>query len=221
MISEYGIEVLENRINVHSENRDKWDGGIKLIEAATVVRWLNEMKVNSPQITEINEREAWEKISEMYAPASPEELMEILNDYFNIEQPKTAPLPSPKSYLHSCITKELNAIYVAKNSDYGDAFGETYKKLGIISAVTRITDKVNRLQSLATKSDEERMVKDESIVDSAKDLANYAIMLLIEMGYEPLKKNEVMIGNTKATLYAADHLKTDNDIHDHLATERI
>lgn len=90
-----------------------------------------------------------------------------------------------KAALHKEITEELNKIYIAKNADYGDAFGETYKKLGIISAVTRITDKVNRLQSLATKSEEERMVKDESIVDSAKDLANYAIMLLIEMGYEP------------------------------------
>lgn len=100
-------------------------------------------------------------------------------------EPETASVPSSKSYLHSRITKELNAVYVAKNSDYGDAFGETYKKLGIISAVTRITDKVNRLQSLAVKTEEERMVKDESILDSAKDLANYAIMLLIEMGYEP------------------------------------
>lgn len=101
-------------------------------------------------------------------------------------EPKTAPVPSSKSYLHSRITKELNAIYVAKNSDYGDAFGETYKKLGIISAVTRITDKVNRLQSLAAKSEEERMVKDESIIDTLLDLTNYSLMTLIEMGYEPL-----------------------------------
>lgn len=114
---------------------------------------------------------------------------------------------NPKAILHSNITAELNAIYIAKNSDYGDAFGETYKKLGIISAVTRITDKVNRLQSLATKSESERLVKDESIVDSAKDLANYAIMLLIEMGYEPLKKNEVMVRNIKHTLYENDMLK--------------
>ena len=101
------------------------------------------------------------------------------------QQPKTPTTINPKASLHSDITKELNAIYVAKNSDYGDAFGETYKKLGIISAVTRITDKVNRLQSLATKSDEERLVKDESIVDTLKDLSNYALMTLIEMGYEP------------------------------------
>ena len=102
------------------------------------------------------------------------------------QQPKTPTTSNPKASLHSNITKELNDIYIAKNADYGDAFGETYKKLGVISAVTRITDKVNRLQSLATKSDEERLVKDESIVDTLKDLSNYAILTLIEMGYEPV-----------------------------------
>lgn len=101
------------------------------------------------------------------------------------QQPKTPTTINPKASLHSDITKELNTIYIAKNADYGDAFGETYKKLGIVSAVTRITDKVNRLQSLATKSDEERLVKDESIIDTLKDLSNYALMTLIEMGYEP------------------------------------
>ena len=94
---------------------------------------------------------------------------------------------NPKAVLHSNITAELNAIYIAKNSDYGDAFGETYKKLGIISAVTRITDKVNRLQSLATKSESERLVKDETILDTLKDAANYILMTLIEMGYDPDK----------------------------------
>ena len=79
---------------------------------------------------------------------------------------------------HMEICKELNQIYRDKNHDYGDSFGETYKKLGIISAVTRITDKVNRLQSLCTN---ENKVKDESISDTLKDLANYAIMTLIEL----------------------------------------
>ena len=79
---------------------------------------------------------------------------------------------------HMVICKELNQIYRDKNHDYGDSFGETYKKLGIISAVTRIVDKVNRLQSLCTKGNK---VKDESIRDTLKDLANYAIMTLIEL----------------------------------------
>lgn len=79
---------------------------------------------------------------------------------------------------HKQICNELSNIYKAKNHDYGDSFGETYKKLGIISAVTRITDKVNRLQSLCIK---EQKVKDESLRDTLMDLANYAIMTVIEI----------------------------------------
>ncbi|OPD28833.1 hypothetical protein AL713_17605 [Clostridium botulinum] len=83
-----------------------------------------------------------------------------------------------KAERHKVICGELNEIYKNKNHDYGDSFGETYKKLGIISAVTRITDKVNRLQSLTVK---DQKVKDESIKDTLKDLANYSIMTLIEL----------------------------------------
>ena len=79
---------------------------------------------------------------------------------------------------HMEICKELNQIYRDKNHDYGDSFGETFKKLGIISAVTRITDKVNRLQSLCTKG---QKVEDESIRDTLMDLANYSIMTVIEL----------------------------------------
>lgn len=79
---------------------------------------------------------------------------------------------------HMAICKELNEIYKNKNHDYGDSFGETFKKLGIISAVTRITDKVNRLQTLCTK---ESKVKDENIRDTLLDLANYSIMTIIEL----------------------------------------
>ena len=79
---------------------------------------------------------------------------------------------------HKEICKELNEIYEAKNHDYGDSFGETFKKLGIISAVTRITDKVNRLQSLCTKAGQ---VQDERVEDTLMDLANYAILTLIEL----------------------------------------
>lgn len=79
---------------------------------------------------------------------------------------------------HMDICKKLNEIYKNKNSDYGDSFGETFKKLGIISAVTRITDKVNRLQSLCTG---EQKVNDESILDTLNDLANYSIMTRMEI----------------------------------------
>ena len=89
--------------------------------------------------------------------------------------------PMKKYERHSEITKQLNEIYIAKNTDYGDAFGDAFKKLGIISAVTRIADKTNRLMSLSAKTEAERNVKDETIKDTLTDLANYAIMTLIEM----------------------------------------
>lgn len=87
----------------------------------------------------------------------------------------------PKVAQHYAICQKLNAVYKAKNHDYDDSFGDTYKKLGIISAVTRLSDKMNRLMSLAVKHDTQ--VKDEKIEDTLLDMANYAIMTLIELGY--------------------------------------
>lgn len=76
------------------------------------------------------------------------------------------------------ISLEMRDIYQAKNSDYGDSFGETYKKLGLVSAVTRISDKTNRLQNLCSN---DQKVKDESLRDTLMDLANYAVMTIIEL----------------------------------------
>ena len=89
----------------------------------------------------------------------------------------------PKVARHYAICQKLNQVYKAKNHDYGDSFGDTYKKLGIISAVTRLSDKMNRIISLAVSHDAQ--VKDERIEDTLLDMANYAIMTLIELGYEP------------------------------------
>lgn len=86
-----------------------------------------------------------------------------------------------KVKMHKSLCEELNKVYEQKNSDYGDSFGQTFDKLGVISAVTRITDKYNRLVSLCTKPEEERKVKDESIEDTLLDMANYCIMTLIEL----------------------------------------
>lgn len=83
-----------------------------------------------------------------------------------------------KPEIHKEVCKMLNNIYAKKNHDYGDSFGETFRKLGIISAVTRITDKCNRLCSLATKP---RQVEDEAIEDTLLDMANYCIMTYMEL----------------------------------------
>ena len=77
------------------------------------------------------------------------------------------------------IAQEISALYEKKNTAYGNSFGDTYKKLGIISAVTRISDKYNRLCNLATNPNVDDL--GESLEDTLKDLAAYSIMTLIEL----------------------------------------
>lgn len=83
---------------------------------------------------------------------------------------------------HKRLCDALNRIYDKKNHDYGDSFSKTYKELGIISAVTRITDKYNRLVSLARGA--EQKVREESIRDTLLDMANYCIMTVMEIDKE-------------------------------------
>ena len=70
-------------------------------------------------------------------------------------------------------------LYETKDKAYGDSFGSTYDKLGIISAVTRISDKYNRLCNLATNPDIDNL--GESIEDTLKDMAAYCIMTVMKI----------------------------------------
>lgn len=60
-----------------------------------------------------------------------------------------------------------------KNNDYGSSVQDTFKKFGDISYLTRIADKYNRICSLINKENE---VKDESILDTIKDMGNYCFL---------------------------------------------
>lgn len=79
------------------------------------------------------------------------------------------------------VLEELKDIYKRKNHDYGDSFAILFKKFGLQSVIIRLWDKLLRLETL-TKEDAQ--VKDESIQDTLKDLANYCIMALAEMKKE-------------------------------------
>ena len=77
------------------------------------------------------------------------------------------------------IANELAELYSRKNKAYGNSFGDTFQKLGIISAVTRISDKYNRLCNLAKNTEIDNL--GESIDDTLRDLASYCIMTIIEL----------------------------------------
>jgi len=84
---------------------------------------------------------------------------------------------------HMTLCKQLNDIYTKMNHDYGDSFHATYLEEGMAMARIRLSDKLNRFKSL-TKSTDVAQVNDESIRDTLLDLANYAIMTVLELDEE-------------------------------------
>ena len=82
---------------------------------------------------------------------------------------------------HERICKDVNDIYARKNKDYGDSFGRSFAEYGMTMPCIRLDDKLQRLKNLTRNGS--ASVNDESIEDTLLDLANYAIMTLIERGY--------------------------------------
>lgn len=80
---------------------------------------------------------------------------------------------------HAKLCKELNDLYARKNADYGDSFGKSFEEEGLAMARIRLGDKFNRFKILSRLV--ERKVLDESIRDTLIDLANYALMTVLEM----------------------------------------
>ena len=81
---------------------------------------------------------------------------------------------------HAELCKEMNALYAKKNHDYGDSFHEKFLEEGWASARIRLNDKLKRFKQL-TRNPNSQQVKDESIRDTLIDLANYALMTVLEM----------------------------------------
>ena len=80
---------------------------------------------------------------------------------------------------HAHICEEINKLYERKNHDYGDSFHQTFTEEGMAMARIRLGDKLSRFKTLSRGG--ELKVNDESIRDTLIDLANYAIMTVLEM----------------------------------------
>ena len=71
----------------------------------------------------------------------------------------------------------MRDLHERKNHDYGDSFSKSFKEFGLVAAVWRMSDKMERLKSLCKK---EAKVS-ESVRDTLIDLANYAVMTIVEL----------------------------------------
>lgn len=83
---------------------------------------------------------------------------------------------------HSEICKELNEIFKKKNRDYGDSFHRTFTEEGMATARIRLSDKFYRFKNLTLATNSAvAYCDDESVRDTLLDLANYAILTVIEL----------------------------------------
>ena len=68
--------------------------------------------------------------------------------------------------------------FKAKNHDYGNSFAKLFKECGMTYAYGHLAEKLERVKSLMK---DEAKVKDEGMKDSLLDLANYAILTIMEL----------------------------------------
>ena len=76
------------------------------------------------------------------------------------------------------ITNGMYDTFKAKNHDYGNRFSELFAECGMTYAYGHMAEKLKRVKSLMS---DEAKVNGESMRDSLLDLANYAILTIMEL----------------------------------------
>lgn len=75
------------------------------------------------------------------------------------------------------VLQKMGDIFAIKNKKYGNSFEVSVDKYGMIAALTRISDKFNRIENLILTGD--NGTDDEAITDTLIDMANYCIMTAV------------------------------------------
>lgn len=105
------------------------------------------------------------------------------------------------------VAEHICNLYEKKNECYDDSFGKTYdesKGLGLVGAITRISDKRNRLFNIGIEIAKGKVIQEyygdnineksiddlgESLTDTLMDLAAYSIMTIVKLN-ENEQKNQ-------------------------------
>ena len=106
--------------------------------------------------------------------------LDYLKDYIGVLKNE----PDARSFKK--ITDKLLDTYKAKNHDYDSSFSNLFKECGMTYAYGHMKEKLERVKSLMK---DEAKVKGEGMKDSLKDLANYAILTIMELERKE-EKNE-------------------------------
>lgn len=90
------------------------------------------------------------------------------------QQPQSVP---DDIRVHAAIVGELHDTFKRKNHDYGNSFSGLYAEVGMPYAYGHLKEKLNRVKSLMNDT---AQVEGESMDDSLLDLANYAILTVMD-----------------------------------------
>lgn len=112
-----------------------------------------------------------------------------------------------KVQAHKEICEYLNNLYERKNHDYGDSFHQSFVEEGMAMPRIRLGDKFSRFKTLTLNGDQQ--VQDESVRDTLLDLANYAIMTVMEM--DRAKKQDAFIQDSVIAFDSASCSKTTDE----------
>lgn len=74
------------------------------------------------------------------------------------------------------ITKQMATVQELKAEDYGDTYAEMFDEYGMQYGVIMMEQKLKRIKSVLNRKN----INFESLDDSLLDLANYAILFMIE-----------------------------------------
>lgn len=86
--------------------------------------------------------------------------------------------PTDMSAVFRAITNKMCNTFEAKNTDYGNSFHKLFEECGMTYAYGHLAEKLERINSLRKNK---AKVKGESMKDSLYDLANYAILTIMEL----------------------------------------
>lgn len=87
------------------------------------------------------------------------------------------------------IHQQEEALYFERNEKYGDSFAKTFREYGKSVSLIRMEDKLNRAKNLISQGLEGS--DGESLIDTLKDLSNYANMTIIELTINSEVNDEV------------------------------
>ena len=111
-----------------------------------------------------------------------------------------------KAKLHCALLTKIQKLYQDKNHDYGDSVSKTFDEYGLTSFLVRMDDKMNRIKTLNKTNDIK--VRGEKLEDTLLDLANYALLAIVEIQYranELLKEPDDGWDNIKLNPYKPKH----------------